>query len=101
GSGGDEDSGGDRCSSRLARGQDSGKIGAAGLGHAGSSGDNCNLFLSQTYYELTIEDRNGCGERPSVANGSLHPQSRIKVVWSRETVRNDRGFERNYWFASG
>src|SRR6516165_11051312 len=81
-SSGDEESGGDGGGSHPARGENGGKIGAADLSHIGGLGDRSDLLFSETYDELSVEDRNGCRECASFANSSLHLEGRFEIAWA-------------------
>jgi hypothetical protein len=59
------------------------------------------LLFGETYDELSVEDRNGCRECASFANGSFHLESRIDIAWAGETVGDYRGFQPNYGPADG
>ena len=85
-SGSDEDSGGDRCCSRPAGGEDRGKIGAAGLGHIGGFGNGRDLLFGKTHDELPVEEGKGC--REGAASRTAAPSGE---PWRNCAAEVDRG----------
>src|SRR5258707_7390586 len=54
-----------------------------------------DFVIVQTDAELALEYRDGCRNGAGIANDLLQAKRSFQILWTRPTVRNDRGFQCN------